>query len=43
MVYFVALPFTRIEEGGSAPGEVVECPNEGAAVRRMAAACASAR
>lgn len=33
MVYYVALPFTRIE-GGLAPGEVVECPHGAAAIRR---------
>jgi hypothetical protein len=33
MVYFVALPFVRVE-GGLAPGEAVECPHAAAAIRR---------
>ena len=37
MVYFVALPFTRVDEGGLAPGEAIECPSESAAVRRAEA------
>jgi len=32
MVYYVALPFVRIE-GGVAPGQAVECPHQGAAIR----------
>jgi hypothetical protein len=36
MVYFVALPFVRIE-GGLAPGEPAECSNGAAAVRRAEA------
>jgi hypothetical protein len=36
MVYYVALPFIRVE-GGLAPGEAVECPNGAAAVRRAQA------
>jgi hypothetical protein len=36
MIYYVALPFTRVE-GGLAPGHAVECPNEPAAVRRAEA------
>jgi hypothetical protein len=32
MVYYVALPFTRME-GGLAPGQAVECPHPAAAVR----------
>lgn len=36
MIYFVALPFTRIEDG-LAPGEAVECPNSTAAIRRAQA------
>ena len=36
MVYYVALPFTRIE-GGLAPGEAVECPHGAAAIRRAQA------
>jgi hypothetical protein len=39
MIYYVALPFVHVE-GGLAPGEAVECPHEGAAVRRaQAMAC----
>jgi hypothetical protein len=42
MVYFVALPFVRVD-GGLAPGEAVECPHEGAAIRRaQAMACTEA-
>lgn len=33
MVYYVALPFVRVD-GGLAPGAAVECQNEGAAIRR---------
>jgi hypothetical protein len=33
MVYYVALPFVRVE-GGLAPGEAVECPHAAAAIRR---------
>ena len=33
MIYFVALPFVRVE-GGLAPGEPVECPHAAAAIRR---------
>jgi hypothetical protein len=36
MVYFVALPFVRVD-GGLAPGEAVECPYEAAAIRRAQA------
>jgi len=36
MMYFVALPFTRIE-GGLAPGQAAECSNGAAAVRRAEA------
>jgi hypothetical protein len=32
MVYYVALPFVRVE-GGVAPGQAVECPHQGAAIR----------
>jgi hypothetical protein len=39
MVYYVALPFVRVD-GGLAPGEAVECPYEAAAIRRaQAMAC----
>lgn len=34
MIYYVALPFTPIEEGGLAPGQALECPNGSAAIRR---------
>jgi hypothetical protein len=34
MIYYVALPFTPVEEGGLAPGQAVECPNGSAAIRR---------
>jgi hypothetical protein len=40
MMYFVALPFTRIE-GGLAPGQAVECPNGTAAIRRAEAMAAN--
>ncbi len=36
MIYYVALPFARID-GGLTPGEAVECPHEGAAIRRAQA------
>jgi hypothetical protein len=36
IVYYVALPFVRVE-GGLAPGEAVECPYEAAAIRRAEA------
>jgi hypothetical protein len=42
MVYYVALPFVRVD-GGLAPGEAVECPYEAAAIRRAhAMACTEA-
>jgi hypothetical protein len=34
VIYYVALPFTRIDEDGLAPGEAVECTSAAAAVRR---------
>lgn len=37
MIYFVALPFTRADEGGLAPGQPIECPNAGSAIRRAEA------
>lgn len=37
MIYYVALPFRPVEEGGLAPGQAVECPNGGAAIRRAEA------
>jgi hypothetical protein len=33
MIYYVALPFVRVE-GGLAPGDAVECPHAAAAIRR---------
>ena len=36
VVYYVALPFARID-GGLAPGEAVECPHAAAAIRRAQA------
>jgi hypothetical protein len=32
--YFVALPFTRAEDGTMVPGEAIECRNAGAAILR---------
>jgi hypothetical protein len=32
--YFVALPFTRAEDGTLVPGEAIECRNAGAAILR---------
>jgi hypothetical protein len=37
MIYYAALPFTPVEEGGLAPGQAVECQNPGAAIRRAEA------
>jgi hypothetical protein len=37
MVYYVAMPFTPADAGGLAPGQAVECPSEGAAIRRAEA------
>jgi hypothetical protein len=36
MICYVALPFTRIEDGLT-PGEAAECPNGAAAIRRAQA------
>lgn len=36
VIYYVALPFTRIDDG-LAPGQAVECPNGAAAIRRAEA------
>ena len=36
VTYYVALPFVRTEDG-VAPGDAIEMPNEGAAVRRAEA------
>jgi hypothetical protein len=33
MIYYVALPFVRVD-GGLAPGDAVECPHADAAIRR---------
>jgi hypothetical protein len=42
MIYYVALPFVHVERG-LAPGQAVECPHEGAAIRRaQAMACSQA-
>jgi hypothetical protein len=37
MIYYVALPFVRVE-GGLAPGEAVECPRDAAASNEQALA-----
>ena len=37
MIYYVALPFTPVEGGGLALGQVVECPHAAAAIRRAEA------
>jgi hypothetical protein len=34
VTYYVALPFIRTEDGGTAPGTAQECQSEGAAIRR---------
>ena len=34
VTYYVALPFTRTDDGGTAPGTAQECQSEGAAIRR---------
>jgi hypothetical protein len=34
VTYYVALPFVRLENGGLAPGQAVECPQAAAAIRR---------
>ena len=34
VTYYVALPFTRLKEGGLAPGQAVDCPSLAAALRR---------
>ena len=36
MIYYVTLPFARID-GGLAPGQAVECPHGAAAIRRARA------
>jgi hypothetical protein len=40
MIYYVALPFIRIESG-LAPGQAVECPSGAAAIRRAEALSAN--
>ena len=37
MIYYVALPFIPVAEGGVAPGQAIECPNAGSAIRRAEA------
>lgn len=37
MIYYVAMPFTPAEGGGLAPGQAMECPSSGAAIRRAEA------
>jgi len=34
VIYYTALPFVRLENGGLAPGEAVECPHSSAVIRR---------
>jgi hypothetical protein len=34
VIYYTALPFVRLEDGGLAPGEAVECPHSSAVIRR---------
>jgi len=43
MIYYVALPFTRVPEGGLAPGRPIECPHASAAIRRAEAIARDAR
>ena len=33
-IYYTALPFVRLENGGLSPGEAVECPHSSAVIRR---------
>jgi len=33
VTYYVALPFTRREDGGLAPGQAVDCPSLAAALQ----------
>jgi hypothetical protein len=33
-IHYTALPFVRLENGGLAPGEAVECPHSTAVIRR---------
>jgi hypothetical protein len=34
MIYYLALPFVRLENGGLVPGEAVECPHSSAVLAR---------
>ena len=34
VIYYTALPFVRLENGGLVPGEAVECPHSSAVMRR---------
>jgi hypothetical protein len=34
VIYYTALPFVRLENGGLVPGEAVECPHSSAVIRR---------
>jgi hypothetical protein len=34
VIYYTALPFVRLENGGLAPGEAIECPHSSAVMRR---------
>jgi hypothetical protein len=34
VINYLALPFVRLEAGGLAPGEAVECPHSSAVIRR---------
>jgi len=34
VIYYAALPFVRLENGGLVPGEAVECPHSSAVIRR---------
>jgi len=43
MIYYVALPFTRLAEGGLAPGQPIECPHASAAIRRAETIARDAR
>jgi hypothetical protein len=38
-ISYAALPFVRLENGGLAPGEAVECPHSSAVIRRADAMC----
>ena len=34
VIYYAALPFVRLENGGLVPGEAIECPHSSAVIRR---------